>query len=128
MTDTHKSPRRHRASSAGVSFAEASEFARTLSGVSESTSYGTAALKVKGKLFARVKEDGETLVLRMDFVNRDLLLRAEPDLFFLTNHYLNYPWMLVRLNRVTMKRLEELLEDAWRLAARRRVSGSTRVP
>jgi hypothetical protein len=108
--------------SRGVSFAEASEFARTLSGVSESTSYGTPALKVKGKLFARLKEDGETLVLKMDFVNRYLMLNAEPDIFFLTNHYLHYPWILVRLNRLTRKRLEELLEDAWRLAAPRKKS------
>ena len=93
-----------------------------------STSYGTAALKVNGKLFARLKEDGETLVLKMDFVNRDLLLSAEPDLFFLTNHYLNYPWILVRLTKVRMKRLEELLEDAWRLTAPRRYSGSTSEP
>jgi hypothetical protein len=100
-----------------VSFAEVSEFARTLPGVTESTSYGTPALKVKGKLFARLKEDGETLVLRMDFVNRDLLLNAEPNLFFLTDHYVGYPWILLRLTRVTPKRLRELLEDACLLAA-----------
>lgn len=115
----------HRPRSPGVSFAEASKFARTLPGVSESTSYGTPALKVDGKLFARLKEDGETLVLRMDWVNRDLLLRGEPDLFFLTDHYVNYPWILLRLTRVTKKRLMELLEDAWRLAAPRRLSGSS---
>lgn len=86
-------------------------------GVTESTSYGTPALKVDGKLLVRLKEDGETLVLRMDFVNRDLLLRAEPDLFFLTDHYLNYPSILLRLPRVTPARLAELLEDAWRLVA-----------
>jgi hypothetical protein len=107
----------------GVSFPEVSELAKALPGVIESTSYGTPALKVDGKLLARLKEDGETLVLRMDFVNRDLLLRAEPDLFFLTDHYLNYPSILVRLKEVTSKRMAELLEDAWRLVARRRDGG-----
>ncbi len=106
----------------GVSFAEASKFARTLPGVTESTSYGTPALKLKGKLFARLKEDGETLVLRMDPVNRDLLLRAEPDLFFLTDHYVDYPWILLRLTQVKMNRLKELLEDASRLTAAHRLS------
>ena len=113
-----------RRSTAGVSFVEASKFARTLPGVTESTSYGTPALKVQGKLFARLKEDGETLVLRMDVVNRDLLLRAQPDLFYLTDHYVNYPWILLRLTHVTTERLEELLEDARRCAlmkGRRRV-------
>lgn len=112
-----RSPRQH---SAGVSFTEVSKLGRVLSGVTESTSYGTPALKVDGKLLARLKEDGETLVLRMDFVNRDLLLRAEPELFFLTDHYLNYPAILLRLTRVTPARVAELLEDAWRLVAPRR--------
>jgi hypothetical protein len=107
----------------GVSFPEVSELARALPGVIESTSYGTSALKVDGKLLARLKEDGETLVLRMDFVNRDLLLRAETDLFFLTDHYLNYPSILLRLKEVTRKRMAELLEDAWRLVAPRRLAG-----
>jgi hypothetical protein len=115
MTKSDTSTRSHRRRSAGVSFQEVSQLGRALPGVTESTSYGTPALKVDGKLLARLKEDGETLVLRMDFVNRDLLLRAEPDLFFLTDHYLNYPWILLRLTRVTSKRLAELLEDAWRL-------------
>ena len=118
-TKSNKSTRSHRGCSPGVSFPEVSKLGRALRGVTESTSYGTPALKVGGKLFARLKEDGETLVLRMDFVNRDLLLRAEPDLFFLTDHYLNYPWILLRLTRVTSKRLAELLEDAWRLVTPR---------
>jgi hypothetical protein len=116
----------------GVSFPEVSELGKALPGVIESTSYGTPALKVDGKLLARLKEDGETLVLRMDFVNRDLLLRAEPDLFFLTDHYLNYPSILIRLNQVTRRRIAELLEDAWRLVAPRRLleppSGPQRRP
>jgi hypothetical protein len=102
----------------GVSFAEVSKLGTALPGVIESTSYGTPALKVGGKLLVRLKEDGETLVLRMDFVNRDLLLRAEPDLFFLTDHYLNYPSVLLRLTRVSRPRLKELLEDSWRLVTK----------
>jgi len=102
----------------GVSFADVSKLGRALPGVIESTSYGTPALKVGGKLLVRLKEDGETLVLRMDFVNRDLLLRAEPDLFFLTDHYLNYPSILLRLTRVTKPRLKELLGDSWRLVTK----------
>jgi len=126
MIKSRKSSRANRQRSPGVSFSEVSELGRALPGVVESTSYGTPALKVDGKLLVRLKEDGETLVLRMDFVNRDLLLRAEPDLFFLTDHYLNYPSILLRLTRVTSKRLAELLEDAWRLVAPRRIPGATK--
>ena len=121
MAKTDKSPRGQRRSSPGVTFADVSRFGTALPGVVESTSYGTPALKVDGKLLVRLKEDGETLVLRMDFVNRDLLLRAEPDLFFLTDHYLNYPSILLRLPWVSKSRLAELLEDAWRLVAPRRI-------
>ncbi|CAN5904223.1 hypothetical protein BH11GEM1_BH11GEM1_29190 [soil metagenome] len=43
----------------------------------------------------RLKEDGETLVLKMDFLSRDFLLRAEPELFYLTDRYSNYAWILL---------------------------------
>jgi len=122
MAKSNKSARHRGKDSSGVSFTEVSKLGRELPGVTESTSYGTPALKVDGKLLVRLKEDGETLVLRMDFVNRDLLLRAEPDLFFLTDHYLNYPSILLRLTRVTPARLVELLEGAWRLVARGRLT------
>ena len=118
MTRSDTSTRSDKPRRSGVSFAEVSKLGRALPGVIESTSYGTPALKVDGKLLVRLKEDGETLLLRMDFVNRDLLLRAEPDLFFLTDHYLNYPSILVRLTRVTTPRLKELLEDSWRLVTK----------
>jgi hypothetical protein len=127
--ESSRSLRTRRRQSKAVSFAEASRLARTLPGVSESTSYGTPALKVEGKLFARLKEDGETLVLKMDVVSREFLLRAEPELFYLTDHYRDYPWILLRLPRVTVDRLAELLEDAWRLAAPRRlVAGRAQPP
>jgi hypothetical protein len=126
MIKSGKSPPSNRQRSPGVSFSEVSKLGRALPGVVESTSYGTPALKVDGKLLVRLKEDGETLVLRMDFVNRDLLLRAEPDLFFLTDHYLSYPSILLRLTRVTSKRLAELLEDSWRLVAPRRIPGASK--
>ena len=128
MAKAEKASPRNRKRSPGVTFTDVSKLGRALPGVVESTSYGTPALKVDGKLLVRLKEDGETLVLRMDFVNRDLLLREEPDLFFLTDHYLNYPSILLRLTRVTPARLAELLEDAWRLVApRRRLEAPNKV-
>lgn len=86
----------------------------SLPGVEESTSYGTRAIKVKGKLIVRLKEDGETIVLKMTFVVRDILLHEQPDTFFLTDHYKNWPMVLVRLHKVKKKQLRELIESAWR--------------
>jgi hypothetical protein len=59
----------------GVTFDTARELALALPGVEEGTSYGTPALKAGRKLMARLREDGETLVVRIDLVARDLLLR-----------------------------------------------------
>lgn len=87
--------------------------------VEESTSYGTPSLKVRGKFLTRLKEDGETIVLRVDFDSRDAMMRLQPDVFFITDHYRDYPAVLVRLKAVGRAQLRELLADAWRLVAPR---------
>ncbi len=69
--------------------------------VEESTSYGTPALKVRGKFLTRLKEDGETIVLRVDFDSRDAMMRVQPDIFYITDHYRDYPAVLVRLKTVS---------------------------
>ncbi len=101
----------------GVSYARVQEIARELPGVEDSTSYGTPALKVRGTLLARLKEDGETLVLKTTFTDRDLLLGGAPDIFYLTDHYLKCPWILVRLSQIDESFLRELIAEAWRLSA-----------
>ena len=82
----------------------------------ESTSYGTPAFKIRGKLLARLREDGETLVVGMDLDQRAELLAADPDTYYLTDHYRNYPWILVRLPRVHPDALRDLLRGAARRA------------
>ncbi|MBS0379173.1 MAG: MmcQ/YjbR family DNA-binding protein [Proteobacteria bacterium] len=88
-----------------------------LSGVEDGTSYGTPALKVRGKLMARVHQDLDCFVLRTDFLDREILMKSAPHVFFITDHYLNYPWVLVHFGTVTLRELPELLERAWRLVA-----------
>jgi len=101
-------------------YATALSVARGFPGTEEGLSYGTPALKVRGKLLARLKEDGETLVVRVTPTDRDLLLQFEPAVFFITDHYRDYPWVLVRLRRIGRRRLAEVLEEAWRLVAPKR--------
>jgi hypothetical protein len=100
-----------------VSYDTVRDLARRLPGVEEGTSYGTAALKVKGRLLVRLKEDGDRIVLRTDFIEREHLLRTTPETFYITDHYRDYPAVLVRLPRVRRAQLAELLEDAWRRVA-----------
>jgi hypothetical protein len=99
--------------------------ARGLPGTVEGTAYGTPALRVGGRLFARQHQDGESLVVRIDHDQRAMRMRADPETFFITDHYLNYPWMLVRLESVDRDDLQELLENAWRLSAPKRLLASS---
>jgi len=102
--------------------------ALSLDGVEESTSYGTAAFKVRGKLIARLKEDGESLVVGTTFEEREEMMRAEPETYYITDHYLKYPWVLVRLAKVRPEAMRDLLKGAVRLAAKSKSSGTKRRP
>jgi hypothetical protein len=89
-----------------------------LPGVEESTSYGTPALKVRGKFICRLRSDPDALVVRViDLADREALLLGQPDVFFTTPHYDDYPIVLVRMDEVDPVQLAELVEDAWRLQA-----------
>jgi hypothetical protein len=97
-----------------ITWATVRELALALPGVEEATCYRTPAMKVRGKLIARLKEDGDTIVVPMPVDERSVRLEAEPDVFFVAEHYLPWPYVLVRLATVTRTDLRELLEDAWR--------------
>jgi hypothetical protein len=91
---------------------------KRLPGVEESTSHGTPSIKVKGKLLSRLRTEAEgALALRCDFIDREILLQSDPEAFFLTDHYRNYPTILVRLEKVRLDALPDLIERAWRLVA-----------
>ncbi len=100
------------------------EMARRLPEVEEGTSYGTPALRVRGRFFARLREDGETLVVKMNIFERQYLMDADPEVFFITDHYRDYPSVLVRLPLVQPAQLAERLEDAWRIAAPKRLAAA----
>src|SRR5580700_4176115 len=100
-----------------VTFDEVRRIALSLHSVEEGTSYGTAAFKVAGKLIARLKEDGESLVIGTTFEEREEMMGADPETYYITDHYLNYPWVLVHLSRVQSDALRDLLGRAWRLAS-----------
>jgi hypothetical protein len=91
-------------------------------GVEVGTSYGTPALRVRGKGMCRLRTDPDALVLRVsDLGEREALLQGQPDAFFSTPHYDGYPYVLVRLEAVDPTELAELLEEAWRIRAPKRL-------
>ncbi len=104
-----------------MTFDEVRRVALALPGVEEGTSYGTAAFRVKGKFMARLREDGETLAVKCGFEERDLRMQADPEVFFTTDHYHGYPTVLVRLPAADAADLRDVLEEAWRRQAPKRL-------
>jgi hypothetical protein len=80
--------------------------------VEEGTSYGTFALKLRGKSFCRLK-DSETLVLLCAMEEKEFLLAAAPAIYFETDHYKGWPALLVRLAAIDDDELSRRLEAAW---------------
>ena len=100
-----------------VTFAAVRKIALSLDRVEEGTSYGTPGFRVGGVLFLRFHQDGESLVVRTDFDQREELLAADPVSYYITDHYLNYEWILVRVARVHADALRDLLRWAHKSAA-----------
>lgn len=71
-------------------------------------------------LFAREREDGESIAVKVDYGERQALTAMQPETFVVTPHYENYPWMIVRLASVDPDELAELLTEAWRMTASKR--------
>ncbi|HYM57519.1 MAG TPA: MmcQ/YjbR family DNA-binding protein [Solirubrobacteraceae bacterium] len=86
------------------------------------TWFRSPALHVRGKGMCRLRTDPDALVLRVsDLGEREALLQGQPDAFFSTPHYDGHPYVLVRLDAVDPVELAELLEEAWRIRAPKRL-------
>jgi len=106
-----------------VNFDTVRSIALELSGVEDSTAYGNLALKAHGKLLAcvpthRSAEPG-SLVVKVDFDERAHLLAEAPDVYYLTEHYVGYPSVLVRLSRISPDVLRDLLGMAYKFVTRK---------
>jgi hypothetical protein len=112
----------------GMTFSSVRKIALSLENVEEVSSYGTRGFKVKGVLFLRQHQDGESLVVRTDFEQREALMAADPDTYYITDHYLHYEWILIRMSRVHADALRDLLRGAWRSATAAAASKQRTVP
>lgn len=95
-----------------MTFDDVAAIALPLPGVTLGTSYGTPALKVAGKLLARLREDGD-MVLKVEDGVRDALIDTQPETFHTTAHYDGYPVLLVRLFEADLEQIAGLVERAW---------------
>lgn len=102
----------------GTAYQKYLQIALKLPGAEASTSYRTPAVKIKGKLLSRLRTEAEgALALRCDFIDRQILLQADPDVFFMTDHYRDYPIVLVRLEKIGKNALTDIVRRAWRMIA-----------
>ena len=97
------------------------KIASTMPGVEESTSSRGNALKIGGKLLActatNKSAEPNSLVVRMDFDQRAALINDAPETYYITDHYADYPSVLVRLSRINPEALRDLLHAASRFVS-----------
>ncbi len=104
-----------------IDFDVVREIALALPDVEESTIHGAPSLKVRGKLLAcpalHQSAEPNSLAVRIDVDQRAELIAAEPSVYYVTDHYVKYPMVLVRLSSIDRNALRDLLEKAWRFAS-----------
>ena len=101
-----------------IGFDAVREIGLKLPDVVDGTAKRGFALKLNGRLLAcepsnRAAEP-DSLMVRLSFEERERLLSDSPDVYYLPDHYVKHPCVLVRLDRISRKRLGELLKNAWR--------------
>jgi hypothetical protein len=105
-----------------ITFETVREIGLGLPGVALSTAYGMPALKIKGKLLAavpaNVSAEPDSLVVRVSRDDRAELLNTDPRVYYVTDHYLNFDGVLVRLSRITPDVLRDLLSMSARYVTR----------
>ena len=104
-----------------VTFETVRQLALALPEVGEGTWFGTPAFRVRGKSFARLREEGDILVVKVDIGYQEALIQTQPDTYFITPHYAGHPYVLVRLPNVDGEEVRGLLAEAWRLSAPKRL-------
>lgn len=111
-----------------IDFDTVRKLARELADVEDSTMYGVPALKVRGKLLTCIpthkSAEPGSLVVRINLDQRAELIEAAPDVYYVTDHYVDYPSVLVRLSRIQPDALKDLLRMAWTYVTRKASSGN----
>jgi hypothetical protein len=89
---------------------EARKIALSFEGATEGPYFGKPAIFVAEKFLTRVHTKEDAMVLAIGSMEmRDVMLEAEPGLFYITDHYKNFPYLLARLSRLNKTTLKDLL-------------------
>ena len=98
-----------------VTKAQVKQVALSFPGALEKPSYGRPAFFVEKKFFTRLREEDASIVMRVGSIEqRDMMLELDPETYFITDHYKDWPAILVRIAKITPKELRVMLDRRWR--------------
>ncbi len=100
----------------GVTFDDVRAIALALPGVTEGITHGSPSFYI-GKKFMAVRGEDDNLIMKSAIVERDLLVQLEPGKYFITDHYVPFDYVLVRLDNVDKDEVSDLFRKAWRRLA-----------
>jgi len=114
-----------------TSFSRVEKYAMKYPGAQRTTYFGKPAVKLDGEMIACMASnksaEPDTLVVRVDFLERDLRIANEPDVYYLKPHYVNYPCVLTRLSQVSDSALKDLLESAYHYMTKKKTRPRARA-
>lgn len=88
----------------------------------EKLSYGKPSFFIAKKFFTRLRDEDASIVWIVGSVDeRDHLLEMDPKTYFITDHYRDYPSVLVRIARIDKTMLRKMLERRFRAIAPKKV-------
>src|SRR5260221_10407820 len=93
-----------------TSRAQGWKIALSFPGTEEVLWFNKPAVFLRGQFLTKVHDKEEAMTFRVSSMEmRDMMLEAEPGLFYITDHYRNFPFLLARLSALTPKILKELV-------------------
>jgi len=102
----------------GVTAAQVRKIALGFPEANEKPSYGKPAFFVAETFFTRLRAEDNAIVFIVDSMDtRDMMLELDPKTYFITDHYKDYPAVLVRAERITPEELRAMLTRRWRAIA-----------
>lgn len=93
-----------------ISRSQGWKIALAVPGTEEVLWFNKPAVFLHGQFLTKVHDKEEAMTLRVSSMEmRDMMLEAEPKLFYITDHYRNFPFVLARLSALTPRTLKEIL-------------------
>jgi len=93
-----------------ISRSDGWKIALSLPGAKETLWFHKPAVFIHDRFLTKVHDKEEAMVLQVGSMEmRDMMLEAEPRLFYITAHYKNFPFVLARLDALDKKTLKDML-------------------